>query len=174
MNKENLVNTLLAFDEEVYLRFGTNNIIKKYECYIVGGGAMILLNLIPRVTYDIDVIRCTGNEIIDIMKHYDININASAHIDCFPDGYTSRAIKIDLKTKMIDFYVLSLEDIVVSKLASGRAKDFEDIHQNSVLDNLNWNKLDKLIELTIEGMISNYNARELSDFYKEYKRECKR
>lgn len=173
MNRDKLCQNLLNFDRDAYLEFGNNNNIK-YECYIVGGGAMLLLNLIPRATQDIDVLRITGSNLVDLMKYYDMNMNVSAHIDCFPDGYSDRAIKLNLNTKIVDFYVLSVEDIVVSKLASGREKDIEDIHRDSVINMINWNKLDELVELAIEGMLSDYRAKELADFYDDYKRECKK
>lgn len=173
MDRNALIQNLLDFDRDAYLEFGTNDNIK-YECYIVGGGAMLLLNLIPRATHDIDVLRITGTKLIDLMKYYDMNMNVAAHIGCFPDGYSDRAEKLDLDTKIVDFYVLSIEDIVVSKLASGRDKDIEDIHHDTVIKMIDWNKLDELVELAIEGMISDYDAKELADFYEDYKKECKR
>lgn len=173
MDKNALIQNLLDFDRDAYLEFGTNNNVK-YECYIVGGGAMLLLNLIPRATHDIDVLRITETKLIDLMKYYDMNMNVTAHIGCFPDGYSDRAEKLDLDTKIVDFYVLSIEDIVVSKLASGRDKDIEDIHHDTVIKMIDWNKLDELVELAIEGMISDYDAKELADFYEDYKKECKK
>ena len=172
MNKDEMFSRLLSFDRDAYLTYGGSNI--KYECYIVGGGAMMIMGLIPRVTHDIDVIRCTALELISLMPKYDMNMNVTAHIGCFADDYSSRAKKIDLKTKLIDFYTLSLEDLIVSKLASGRDKDFEDIKQSAVVDRIDWNILDELIDLAIEGMTSDYNARELRDFYNDYKEEFKK
>ncbi|WP_294835929.1 DUF6036 family nucleotidyltransferase [uncultured Eubacterium sp.] len=172
MNKDALLNNLLDFDRDAELMFGNNGI--KYKCYIVGGGALLILNLIPRVTHDIDVLNCTGQHLISLMADYDININVSAHIECFADGYQERATKIDLDTKLIDFYTLSVEDLVVSKLASGRKKDMEDIHHKKVVDSINWDKLDELIELTTEGMLSDFSINELRDFYKDYKEEYKK
>ena len=72
MNKNELIENLLAFDEEASLLSVSQNI--KYQCYIVGGGALLLLDLIPRATYDIDVIRCTGEHLVSIMADYDINM----------------------------------------------------------------------------------------------------
>lgn len=169
MDKDELILRLLAFDRDAYLEYGSTEI--KYECYIVGGGAMMILGLIPRVTHDIDVLQCTARELISLMPKYDMNMNVTAHIGCFADDYSSRAIKIDLDTRFIDFYTLSLEDLIVSKLASGRDKDFEDIKQPNVIEMIDWNKLDELIDLAVEGMISDYSARELRDFYTDYQRE---
>lgn len=172
MNKEELISRLLAFDRDAYLEYGSTKI--KYECYIVGGGAMMILGLIPRVTYDIDVLQCTARELIALMPKYDMNMNVTAHIGCFADDYSSRAIKIDLDTKFVDFYTLSLEDLIVSKLASGRDKDFEDIKQPNVIEQIDWDKLDELVDLAIEGMISDYSSRELRDFYNDYQKEFRK
>ncbi len=172
MDREELFSRLLAFDRDAFLTYGSSKI--KYECYIVGGGAMLIMGLIPRATHDIDVLRCTAYELISLMPKYDMNMNVTAHIGCFADDYSSRAEKIDLDTKLIDFYTLSLEDLVVSKLASGREQDFEDIHQPAVVQKIDWDKLDELIDLAIEGMVGDYSARELRDFYNDYKEEFKK
>lgn len=172
MNKNDLLQNLKMFDMEAYLKFGDTNI--KYECYIVGGGALLILDLIPRATLDIDVLHCTGQQLISLMDNYDMNINVSAHLDCFADGYKGRAIKIDLDTKLVDFYVLSVEDLVVSKLASGRDKDMEDIHHQAVIDKIDWDKLDELIDLAIEGSLNEFKENEIRYFYNEFKKEYKK
>lgn len=64
--------------------------------------------------------------------------------------------------------------MVVSKIASGRTKDMKDIQSRIVLNNIDWEKLDELIDLTSEGMISDFSRRELIDLYEEYRREFKK
>ena len=103
-----------------------------------------------------------------------MNTNVSAYIGCFADGFVERAIKLELNTQTVDFYTLSLEDLVVSKIASGRTKDMKDIQSRIVLNNIDWEKLDELIDLTSEGMISDFSRRELVDLYEEYRREFKK
>lgn len=103
-----------------------------------------------------------------------MNTNVSAYIGCFADGFVERAIKLELNTHTVDFYTLSLEDLVVSKIASGRTKDMKDIQSRIVLNNIDWEKLDELIDLTSEGMISDFSRRELVDLYEEYRREFKK
>lgn len=103
-----------------------------------------------------------------------MNTNVSAYIGCFADGFAERAIKLELNTHTVDFYTLSLEDLVVSKIASGRTKDMKDIQSRIVLNNIDWEKLDELIDLTSEGMISDFSRRELIDLYEEYRREFKK
>ena len=69
---------------------------------------------------------------------------------------------------------MSIEDLVVSKLSAGRDKDFEDIQQETVINSIKWDKLEELIELAIEGKISDYDAKELNDFYNDYKKRYKK
>lgn len=173
MKKNELLQRLLDFDKEAYLRYG-DNLCTKHQCYIVGGGALLILNLIPRATNDIDIIHCTERKLIDLMKNYNMNMNVKTYIDCFPDNYFERAIKLDIETQLIDFYILSIEDLVVSKLSAGRDKDFEDIQQETVINSIKWDKLEELIELAIEGKISDYDAKELNDFYNDYKKRYKK
>lgn len=173
MNKEELKQRLLDFDERVSLEEQCNPTVK-YKCFLVGGSAFILLNLMPRATYDIDVLRCTSRKLLNYMQEYGMNTNVSAYIGCFADGFAERAIKLELNTHTVDFYTLSLEDLVVSKIASGRTKDMKDIQSRIVLNNIDWEKLDELIDLTSEGMISDFSRRELIDLYEEYRREFKK
>lgn len=69
---------------------------------------------------------------------------------------------------------MSIEDLVVSKLSAGRDKDFEDIQQETIINSIKWDKLEELIELAIEGKISDYDAKELNDFYNDYKKRYKK
>ena len=169
MNKEDLINRLLSLDFDASLKYDKTK--GKINCFIVGGGALILMGYIPRATHDIDIINKMPKEITPLMSKYDMNINAISYYDHFADDFYSRAIKLDLNTEIIDYYTLSLEDLVVSKLASGRLTDEQDINQPSVVNNINWDKLDELVNLTIEGMISDFRANELKYFYNEYRKK---
>lgn len=172
MDKSQLKKRLLDFDREVFLTYNETNL--KCECYIVGGGAMLIMDLIPRATYDIDILKCTATQLIGLMEKYDMNMNVSAHICNFADDYISRAKKLDLKTYVVDFYVLSLEDLVASKLSSSREKDMEDIRHPNVVSRINWDKLDELVELVKEGLLSDYDVNELEFFYDEYQKEFRK
>lgn len=171
-SKEDLEKRLLMFDEEAFLLYDDSN--EKFICYLVGGAALVLLNCISRMTHDGDFIYFAPKELSKIMPKYDFNANVTAFITMFPDGYLERAKKIELNTKKIDFYVLSLEDLVVSKLSAARDKDLIDIRNSAVLSKINWSKLEMLADLCIEGMISDTDINTLKYYYNEYIEECKK
>ena len=54
MDKNDVLNRLKSLDMVAYTKIKDN---KRYSCIIVGGGALILLGLSKRVTYDIDVLK---------------------------------------------------------------------------------------------------------------------
>ena len=168
-NREEIINRLLALDNDAYLTFDEKQ--DKFRVYLVGGGALILQNYIPRATHDIDTISIKNTSLLVLMDKYDINVNSNAFLDCFAEDYILRAQKLDLKTKIIDYYTLSLEDLVISKIAAGREKDIEDICNNNVLKKLNWDLLDSLAETVQESMLSDRQIKEFVYFYKQYVEE---
>ena len=155
---------LIKLDEEIYLTYEG----KESICVVVGGGALLLFGYISRATLDIDVL-LASREIIPFFDKYDINMKVSSLIYRFPYNFEDRLIKIGLDTKAVKYYSLSLEDLVVSKLYSGRIKDQQDIGNIKVLNNIDWEQLDNLI---IEAKMSTLNEREYSELlsmYNEYK-----
>ena len=55
MDIEGILNRLIDFDEEISLVYDG----KKFECIVVGGGALLLLGFISRATLDIDVLEAS-------------------------------------------------------------------------------------------------------------------
>ena len=105
-------------------------LIKKVNCppiYILGGSGCILGGYLQRATLDIDFI--------------DLNYDASVgkifrlfdRFDMLDTYVTSIAIDFEKRAKIIEgfnylkFYVISREDIIVSKLGRYSTKDKEDI-----------------------------------------------
>ena len=75
---------------------------------------------------------------------------------------------------MIDFYTLSLEDLVISKIAAAREKDIEDICNRTVLEQLNWDLLEVLAAEVLDGMISDRQVSEFNHYYKQYVEEYRK
>ena len=96
-------------------------------------------------------------------------MNVRAYVMNFPDDYRDRIIKVDIPTTKVNFYTVSLEDIVVSKLSSMREKDAEDIENELVYKDLNWTLMDKLIEDVCYGMFSDHSVNLLKINYENYK-----
>lgn len=172
INKDDFITRLLALDTDAALLFEPT--ADRFELYIIGGGALLLQNYISRSTLDIDTIGGNIAQLNSLMTRYDMNAQANAYIDLFPEDYRVRAIKLPLETKKIDYYVLSLEDLVISKIPTGREKDWEDITSQKILDTLNWQILDKLANEVREGINSNNTLSEFNYFYKKYYEENKK
>jgi len=168
---KDLTDRLLRLDEDARLILDDDNI---YSCVIVGGGALILMGYITRATHDIDVIYYKPQQLIPLMEKYDMNTAVSAHIDCFPEDYLTRAKKINLKTRKIDFYTLSLEDLVISKLSASRDKDIHDISSESVLSAINWGQLAVLAEEMKFSLLSDRAISEFEQNYNEFAERYKR
>lgn len=104
-----------------------------------------------------------------------MNCRSNAYCDCVAENFVDRLVKLDLETKAIDYYLMSLEDIVIMKLFSDRKKDLDDIRRREVIKNLNWELLDKII---LSGEADNsFNNQRYKWFlikYKEYVEECRK
>lgn len=169
---------LLRVDEDIDLLLD-NEI--KINCYIVGGSALLINDYVSRITNDIDVLEVEIDSSEDIssiltglFKNYQINTSVKAYGDNFPSDYKNRVNEIDLDTKRIKFYTLSLEDLVVSKLCTnGREKDWKDILSENVKKNIDWIKLNELVLNLKKEMFSSSSKERLENNYKEYIERCK-
>lgn len=95
--------------------------------YLLGGAACIIGGYIERATLDIDLLdmnysakagklfRMLGN--IDILDKY---------LTAIADDFERRAIKLE-QFKYLDILILSIEDIIVTKIGRYSEKDVEDI-----------------------------------------------
>lgn len=172
MNKQELLDKLIALDEEVSMVVPQN---ERISMTIVGGSALILSGFLNRITLDIDLIDIYYPVLFPIMEKYDVNCHSNAFADCIAENYDTRLVKLDFPTKAIDYYTLSLEDLVIMKLFSDREKDLIDIRDPGVINNLNWDLLDKIIS-SGEADVSFHELRykHFIQKYQEYVKECKK
>jgi hypothetical protein len=173
MNEDNMITfnidgikeRLIRLDEDASLLIDDNN---RYRCIIVGGSALILMGYSERATHDIDLINYYPNEIKDLLIKYDINSNASTYIENFPEDYNERIQPVIIPTKKIDFYTISLEDLIISKLNAGRNKDINDITTPSVLRDIDWILLDKLVKEIVDYLLNDRTKNEFNHTYKKF------
>ncbi|MFK5883065.1 MAG: DUF6036 family nucleotidyltransferase [Candidatus Izemoplasma sp.] len=170
MKKDDIYTKLVALDEEVFLKFDNDF---KFTCILVGSSVLMLEDLIPRGTLDIDVISASS-EIANIMRDYCLNKASTAYLNSFPYNYSQRKEKINIGTKSINFYKLSLEDIVVSEIDASRERDILDIKNKLVLNMIDWNKLEICYFEVIEFKMSDFRAREFKYLYDVYVKKYKR
>ena len=101
--------------------------IKPFPIYFLGGSACILGGYTDRATLDIDFIDIEYashmGKVFSIFKDYDMLEYESTILS---PKYKDRAIRIH-EFNYLEVYVLSREDIIVSKIVCMRKKDIEDI-----------------------------------------------
>ena len=164
MKTNDLESRLLLLDEEANLLYEDS---EKLYCIIVGGSALMLLGYIDRATHDIDSIEC-HHKLLGLIEKYDINMQVRAHLDCFPEDYADRIKKLDLPTKKIDYYTLSLEDLVISKLLAGRSTDMFDIRSDEIIRDLDFDKLDEHTEAIKPDLLNDRIKSEFEFSFTEY------
>ena len=135
--------------------------------YVAGSAAMIIREAISRGTSDIDIMPVKSVSHEQILRDHFANTSVSAHIDCFADGYEERASLIEQFCD-VEIKVLSLEDIVVAKLASDRSGDYEDVAQKDVLERININQVNVLARKVIQNALTSHTKSNLSYNIQKY------
>lgn len=170
-NKQEVLERLIAADDEASSISASDYNAK---VVLVGGSVLIIRDLIFRQTPDIDTINLS-KELINVFRKYDINCDANAFCESIPYNYEDRLEPVDIPTKVIKYYTISLEDLVIMKLFSSRGKDYKDIISPKVLEKLDWKKLEKIVS---DGETDNsFNTRAYSEFlsrFEKYKKDYKK
>lgn len=125
--------------------------LKNIECppiYLLGGSACILGNYLDRATLDLDFIDISYDASVGkVFRLFDRFDMLDIYVTPIANGYKQRAIKLQGFTTL-DYYVLSREDIIVSKLGRFSEKDQEDI--DILIEKCDYELLDRLIKNVIE------------------------
>lgn len=118
-----------------------------FDIYIIGGGACILGEYTTRATLDIDFIDlgypAKYGKVFVLLRDYDMLEYQSTILS---PTYKERAIKLD-EFEYINVYILSKEDIVVSKIIRLADKDLEDLDE--IMPHCNKKVLSTIIEEVI-------------------------
>jgi len=104
--------------------------LKNIECppiYFLGGSGCIMGEYFDRATTDINFLdinySSSVGKIFRLFEKFDM---LDLYVTPIADGFEKRAIKLS-EFEFLDFFVLSKEDIIVSKLGRYSDKDIEDI-----------------------------------------------
>lgn len=171
MDKNDVLNRLKNLDMVAYTKIKDS---KRYSCIIVGGGALMLLGFSNRVTYDIDVLKSDiPRELFEVMESLDINTNVMAYNNNFAENYIKRAKPVELETEKIDFYTVSLEDLIISKIAASREKDVYDIMNPDIMMNIDYKLLGELAEELKYGMLNDYDVKMFEYGYDDFIKKAK-
>ena len=139
MIKDNLIEVLHEM-EEVTKLFK----LEPFDIYIIGGGACILGEYTTRATMDIDFVDlgypAKYGKVFVLLRDYDMLEYQSTILS---PTYKERAIKLN-EFKYINVYILSKEDVVISKVIRLADKDIEDLNQ--IIPNCNKKVLNEIID----------------------------
>lgn len=166
MDKQELVRRMLELDSII------NSIYPDmiFDCVIVGGGALLIKNIITRGTLDVDVLE-VSTEVEELFAGFDFNTRVKAVLDCFPYNYEDRLELVNLPTKSIRYFTPSIEDLIVSKLYAYRGKDIEDLEKIKESKKFNVELLAKVVIEAKESAVTNRRYLEMVDLYKNFFKE---
>ena len=158
MFKDNLIEVLHEM-EEVTKFFK----LEPFDIYLMGGSACMLGEYTTRATMDVDFVdlgyTAKYGKVFVLLRDYDMLEYESTLLS---PTYKERAIKLE-EFKYINVYILSKEDIAVSKIIRLAEKDIEDLNQiipkcdikvlNEIIDEIICR--DDLFESKKEGFLNN-------------------
>ena len=143
MLRDNLIEVLHEM-EEVTKLFK----LEPFDIYIIGGSACILGEYTTRATLDIDFVDlgypAKYGKVFSLLRDYDMLEYQSTILS---PSYKSRAKKLK-EFEYINVYILSKEDIAVSKIIRLAKKDLEDL--NEIIPNCNKQILNEIIKEILE------------------------
>ena len=160
LSKENLIERLVNLDKELYM-YALRNKVKtsKIDMLIAGSSALILNGITISKTADIDVLKLSHYIEEELLERYDMNSRVMGVESSIPYNYEDRIVKLDLETKIIQYYLLSIEDAVCSKIQANRGKDWEQINNSNILEQIDWNKLKICAEEMHDSLITDEQFR---------------
>lgn len=136
-----IINNLIIVNEVVK----TLPVKSKPEFYILGGAALNLHGIMKRETLDIDIANSLDESIRESVDMF-ISDQASS-VTYLGEGYKKRASRfMRQELDAIDVYLLSQEDLLLTKVMSGRAKDIKDIMKSKLLSQGNVNKAEEILK----------------------------
>lgn len=125
--EENL-NTLIVFDEYIAQNFPVMHV----DMHLVGGSAFLLKNFGTRFTYDIDMVNRLSAQLKEVAESLGISDNAS-DVVVLPKYYEKRMTEFQYGFKHIRIFLLSDEDLLISKLGTSRIRDLKDARHSGIL-----------------------------------------
>lgn len=140
--KQEVLENLLFADQYMEAMFPN---VKKLTLVITGGASFLLKDFKDKVTLDIDTISELDEDMLLYLESFSINNGASA-VTYLSNSYQERLEKVKGNFKVLDVYVLSNEDLVISKIGRLSDDDLRDIHYTGIMDKVDFHLLSKLAE----------------------------
>lgn len=144
ITRQDLLERLYEFDDEVFdAALKLNEEKERFRVEIVGSSSLLLNEINIPATEDIDVIRTDVNTKIVLLDKYLMNTRSQAVENYMPYNYQDRLVKLNIDTKIVDYYVLSLEDAIVCKIVASRPKDDAHLQADNIANKIHWPTLKK-------------------------------
>lgn len=116
-------------------------ISRKIKIIIAGSSSLILNKVNIMATIDIDILRITDLLDPSLLDEFDMNTRVQCTEDCLPYNWEDRIKPLNLNTKVIQYYLLSIEDAVCSKNAAYREKDKNHLMVENLANQIDWKQL---------------------------------
>jgi len=159
--KPGILNRFVQLDDDLYSIVSDD---KRIEITIVGGSALVMLDLVgdARVTTDIDVMDADL-----LIEHFLARYDMNQYVDTFrfrlPDNWLKRRQKIPFEGAVLDVYAPSNEDLAIMKLDAYREVDQIDLREMVVCRTLDISRLEGIISNDAELRV-NYDESEWDAF----------
>lgn len=149
-------NTLILLDKQ----FENRQVRPSFE--ILGGTALLLHGIEHVVTVDIDVANKLDEEVRSIVEP--LISDAASEVATLARNYKQRLVPYKKELfKNIDVYLLSKEDLIITKLGAARYKDVEDLTRTSILKDADINDITEIINSEFDAMTSSALLMKLLD-----------
>ena len=143
MIKDNLLENLHELEKVLELFK-----LEPIDIYLLGGSACLLGEYTTRATMDYDFVDLEYpskyGKVFAMLRDYDMLDYKSTVLS---PHYKKRAIKLE-QFKLVNVYILSKEDILISKIIRLAAKDIEDIEE--MIKTCDFKLLNQIIEEVLE------------------------
>lgn len=120
---------------------------------ILGGTAMTFHSIDAVFTVDIDLANKQQQQVRDIVEPFVSDM--AADVAVLPRNYKERLVPYGGgEFESFDVYLLSVEDLVITKLGSWRVKDQEDLTKTDILKKADTNKVMHIINTEFDSTMS--------------------
>lgn len=151
-------NTLLLLDNQCSMQFKDLHI----DLYILGGTALLFHGIESVVTIDIDVANQLNASVKEVLEPF--VSDAASEVATLASGYKERLVPYKPNDfQCLRIYLLSLEDLVISKLGAFRFKDKEDLTKTSILDSCDLRKCMDIITAEFPVEVASKLLRRLTE-----------
>lgn len=124
----------------------------KLTFVVTGGASFLLKGFKNKFTLDIDTITEINHDVLLYLESFSIN-NSASEVTKLSSTYKDRLVKLKGKFNILDLYLLSNEDLVLSKIGRLSEDDLFDIEQTGIMEKVDMELLTTLAEeLSAEDM----------------------